>query len=522
MNQALQSVLFYHQETKHSQQRYARSLGYMDWATQPDPFRSYEPTKKIVLPLSDANPMPPYSLLDASLPNAPLLKESLSQLLQFSLGIAAWKVSGGSSWAVRCNASSGNLHPTEAYLILPPVLEEQNSKSTLFHYAPKNHALEILAEFETSFWESLQTGSFLIGLSSIVWREAWKYGERAFRYTQLDAGHAWQALVVSAKFLGWEITKIDTISHTDITKIMGLNQTQRFDENEIADMLLLVSPTQTDANISLDSLLQDLPQCYQGKANRLSPTMQDWEIITTIEQATSQNHQTQAKVQKSKVVRQPSANAKDVILHRRSIHVMDKEKSFITQEQFHILLQSVATSLDGNENATHLVIFVHRVQAYEAGLYLLLRNEKDRKTLQDFMHDTFIWEETPFKNLYCLEKNNLQLQSKIISCNQDIASDGAFSLGMLCNYTQQLHDFGAQRYKELYWECGAIGQQLYLEATSLGLSGTGIGCFLDDMMHDILGLTNNRFQILYHFTVGRGYVDSRIQTRPAYSKPRVV
>ena len=52
------------------------------------------------------------------------------------MGIASWKVSGDSSWAVRCNASSGNLHPTETYLVLPPVLEEQKNKSSVFHYAP--------------------------------------------------------------------------------------------------------------------------------------------------------------------------------------------------------------------------------------------------------------------------------------------------------------------------------------------------------------------------------------------------
>jgi hypothetical protein len=91
---------------------------------------------------------------------------------------------------------------------------------------------------------------------------------------------------------------------------------------------------------------------------------------------------------------------------------------------------------------------------------------------------------------------------------------------MLCNFKEQLQTHGAHRYKELYWECGMIGQQLYLDATSMGLSGTGIGCFLDDMMHSLLGLKNNEFQSLYHFTVGRGYVDSRIQTKEAYADDR--
>jgi hypothetical protein len=35
-------ALYYHQVTKHHFNRFARSLGYLDWATQPDPFRRYD------------------------------------------------------------------------------------------------------------------------------------------------------------------------------------------------------------------------------------------------------------------------------------------------------------------------------------------------------------------------------------------------------------------------------------------------------------------------------------------------
>jgi nitroreductase len=160
---------------------------------------------------------------------------------------------------------------------------------------------------------------------------------------------------------------------------------------------------------------------------------------------------------------------------------------------------------------------VHQVEDYESGLYILIRNFADKEDLQKEMDAKFRWSHTEFEHLYLLQTRDLCATSKAISCSQDIASDGAFSLGMLCNFIDQLEKYGAHRYKELYWECGAIGQQLYLEATSMGLSGTGIGCFLDDDMHGLLGLKNNRYQILYHFTVGRGYVDSRITTRPAYN-----
>ena len=380
MNKNLQTVFHYHETTKHSHQRNARSLGYMDWATQPNPFREYKDTQKIKLPLALENSTPPYVLLDEELPSAPLLLESLSQFLQFSMGLAAWKVSGESSWAVRCNASSGNLHPSESYMIMPPLLS--NAKSTIYHYAPKNHELELLAEFDTDFWQSQKEGSFIVGLSSIVWREVWKYGERAFRYTQLDAGHAWQSFVVSAKMLGWKITRLDNVTHKNITQVLGLDQESRFFEDEIADMLLMVSPETVDASLSLESLLHDIPLVFKGSANKLSPSMQEWEIIPEIEKATSVDEKARTKVENYHVEkREPTQESKEVVLNRRSIHVMDKKESFITKEQFYMIMQSVNGSLDAKENSTHLVLFVNRVKECESGLYILVRNKRD---LEDF------------------------------------------------------------------------------------------------------------------------------------------
>jgi len=512
MNKNIQTVLHYHATTKHSQQCYAKSLGYMDWAMQPNPFREYADTQKIKLPLATSNTTLPYSLIDEDVPSAPLLKESLAQFLEFSMGIAAWKESGGNTWAVRCNASSGNLHPTESYLILPPCLADTEEKSAVVHYAPKEHNLEILARFETSFWQDVPDGSFIVGLSSISWREAWKYGERAFRYVNLDAGHAWQSIVVSAKMLGWKTTRLDSTSNADIHKLMGLNQKSRFHEEEHADMLLLISPEILLPSQNLDTLIESIPLFFHGIANQLSPSVYPWEIIESIEKATSVDEKAQAKVLTLPTKRVASKESKEVVLQRRSVHVMDKESSTISTAEFYTLLRSVQNSLDSKENATHLAIFVNRVEGLKQGLYILVRNPKAKEKLQKAMSNNFLWKEQKLSSLYLLHEHDYTLFSKTVSCGQDIASDGAFSLGMLAQYSQELVNFGEHRYKELYWECGAIGQQLYLEATSLGLSGTGIGCFLDDMMHETLGLQDNQFQILYHFTVGRGYVDSRIKT----------
>ena len=49
-----------------------------------------------------------------------------------------------------------------------------------------------------------------------------------------------------------------------------------------------------------------------------------------------------------------------------------------------------------------------------------------------------------------------------------------------------------------------------------GVGDTGIGFFFDDLVHDMLGLRDNEFQSLYHFTVGGPVEDVRLQTSDPY------
>ena len=85
-----------------------------------------------------------------------------------------------------------------------------------------------------------------------------------------------------------------------------------------------------------------------------------------------------------------------------------------------------------------------------------------------------------------------------ISCDQDIAADGFFSLGMLADFGASLQTFGPSFYRHLFWETGMVGQVLYLEAEAAGARATGIGCFYDDPLHDVLGLHGHAFQSLYY------------------------
>ena len=222
-------VIHYHEETKHHFNRYARSAGYMDWKNQPNPFRFYENVKTVSLPLLEETPKTEYMGLYTRKDTAPqaFSLENISRFMALALGLSAWKAISGSRWSLRMNPSSGNLHPTEAHLVLPSM---DRITCGVYHYNPFIHALEQRAAIPRDLWELIlnhfQTHGFMAALSSIFWRESWKYGERGFRYCNHDIGHALAALSFSASIFGWKVTVLNSLSDRDIETILGFDKTE--------------------------------------------------------------------------------------------------------------------------------------------------------------------------------------------------------------------------------------------------------------------------------------------------------
>jgi len=165
----------------------------------------------------------------------------------------------------------------------------------------------------------------------------------------------------------------------------------------------------------------------------------------------------------------------------------------------------------------HLAMFVHRVDGVPPGLYLLLRDPDAFDRLRGACRPDFLWESADEQlPLWRLANGDTRSLAARLSCDQDIAADGFFSLGMLADFDASIEAFGPSFYRHLFWETGMVGQVLYLEAEAAGARATGIGCFFDDPVHDVLGLRGHTFQSLYHFTVGMPVDDARLTTEPGY------
>jgi nitroreductase len=127
--------------------------------------------------------------------------------------------------------------------------------------------------------------------------------------------------------------------------------------------------------------------------------------------------------------------------------------------------------------------------------------------------------------LFLLLPTDVTWTATRVSCDQDIAGEGFFSLAMLAPLRSALASHGDPFYRHLFWEAGLIGQVLYLEAEAAGARSTGIGCYYDDAVHELLGLPPSLsdaarsadWQSLYHFSMGHPVEDTRLTTEPGYA-----
>jgi SagB-type dehydrogenase family enzyme len=486
----------YHEATKHSVESLSRMRQVLDWANMPDPFRHYEGVPVLDLPADPPAPeMPALDVLRGTSGSTPVGDGPtfLSQLLFYSAAISASKrvPSTGYNYALRVNPSSGNLHPTEFHFVTRGL---KGWPDGLYHYDPSRHMAEQrgLGDFEMKLASDSASSVFV--LTSVVWREAWKYGERAYRYCLHDIGHAWQALALSARAIGCHSSAAGHFLDDDVAGTLHLNRDEW--------PMLIVSLH--GKSIPVREADTGKTVWFGGQANRLSAETVAHQLIDSIHLATKQSgigsfgtsFAASKPTGSGEIKLHPPASSTrsfgEVTRMRRSALDFLGGTQSMSLAQLSAILAVAAQPLSADFAGTRFIqlfLYAHRVVGLQPGIYRFLA---ERAGLEQ------------------IKSGDQRVAAAGLSLGQGLAGNACVAFSMIGDLDGAARTYGDRGYRYVHFEAGAIGQALYLAAEALGLGATGIGAFYDDEVHRHLNLVPNQGQVVYHFAIGYPVPDPRV------------
>jgi SagB-type dehydrogenase family enzyme len=486
----------YHEFTKHSVDSLRREPHLLDWANMPDPFRQYEGVPVLDLP---ADPpvleTPALEVLHGisggrSAGDGPTF---LSGLLFYSAAISASKrvPSTGYRYALRVNPSSGNLHPTELHFITRGLKECPDG---LYHYRSSAHMAEQRALGDVGLNWVGSSAPIVFVLTSIAWREAWKYRDRAYRYCLLDIGHAWQALALAARAAGCDTFALGHFEDDSVASFCRLS------EDEWPMLLVELR----GGSIPLREPGAGETVWYGGQANQLSRERTAYPRIDRIHSSTKLGNGVwrcmstadPPPVGSGEIGLPPPAASSlpfgEVARKRRSALDFVGTRSMSAAQLSAIL---VATTVPffadfSGPRFVQLYLYVHRVDGLEPGVYRFWpeRGELER-----------------------IKRGDQRVAAAGLSLGQDLAGNACVAFSMIGDLARAARAHGDRGYRYVHFEAGAIGQRLYLAAEALGLGATGIGAFYDEEVHRYLNLSPEQGQVVYHFAIGYPIPDPRLE-----------
>ncbi|MBN1483370.1 MAG: SagB/ThcOx family dehydrogenase [Chloroflexia bacterium] len=149
----------------------------------------------------------------------------VSQLLWASQGITRER----GEWQFRTAPSAGALYPIETYLAVNRVGDLEGG---LYHYEVRYHRLAFVREdpligtamARAALGQNMcQRAALLFIWTAVVSRSARKYGERAFRYIYMDAGHIGQNLYLAATSLDLACCAIGAFFDDEVNQLLEID-----------------------------------------------------------------------------------------------------------------------------------------------------------------------------------------------------------------------------------------------------------------------------------------------------------
>ncbi|MEO0985279.1 MAG: SagB/ThcOx family dehydrogenase [Cyanobacteria bacterium J06639_14] len=505
----------FHDRTKYHPETLSNAAGAMQ-GLPPETFKTYRLGNEI-----DLKPYLDEMKVTAQASPTDRAWARLSHFLINVYGLTAkMQTFSGQAFFLRSSPSAGGLYPTELYLV-----SRGNAllPAGLYNYQVRTHSLWRF--WDDHVWQPLQEACFwhpaleqtqlALVATTIFYRSAWRYKDRAYRRICLDAGHLLGNLELAGALIDYRPHLIGGFADHALNQLMYLDET--------AESALAV--------VALADLLQveqNLPHTTTAQPAQLRvefPKIADGELLSYMHQATcidkdaDMRWQTRS-AQTADAVPEPQKPTLDdkynfpfclkvstqtspvdwddqlqglerTILRRRSTRQFSGEN--LTLDELNTLLDFtyqphhyVEQGFDGDPDYFDLSLIqsfvaVSGVDGLDAGCYYYAPNAQELRQIR-------------FKNF--------RQELHYLCLGQNLGRDAGAVIFQTADLKQAIAQYGDRVYRYLHLDAGHLGQRLNLAAIRLGLGVSGIGGFFDDQVNEVLGIPEDE-AVLYITTLGR-------------------
>lgn len=496
----------YHERTKYDPQTIASKNKGLDWSKQPVPFKEYK--------IGSAYDLKPYiqEKPEAFVDNTDAQWwQRLSRLLFCSYGLTAKMPSMGSAVYLRSAPSAGGLYPAEIYIVsrgtslLPPGLYNYQCRShSLMHYWESDVWQKLQ---EACFWHpTLQSSQLAIVITSVFYRSAWRYEDRAYRRIFLDTGH----------LLG-NIELAGAVSNYHPHLIGG------FVDEAVNELLYIDSQHEGAIAVLPLADLLDMKQLPTGRTALPSatetnyPQIPDGELLTYFHLRTQIQAGTTGKLNLPPVKQEKSLEDKYNFPFCEKIPTATKPIDWgnkLEGLEVTILKRRSTRAYSGEdltfEELTGLLDFTYQPQNYIDQGFDHATDYFDLNLIETFIAVSGVtgleagcyYYAPKAQELRQIRFKNFRRELHFLCLGQELGRDAAAVVFHTADLKSSVARYGDRVYRYLHMDAGHLGQRLNLAAIRLGLGVSGIGGFFDDQVNEVLGIPGEE-AVLYITTLGR-------------------
>ncbi|MDX2255356.1 MAG: SagB/ThcOx family dehydrogenase [Pseudanabaenaceae cyanobacterium bins.39] len=542
---------YYHERTKYNPETLASKSQGLDWSKQPIPHKDYK--------IGTVYDLKPYLTEEPQSDRDGLLASRwrrLSRLLFCSYGLTARVPTiSGDTFYLRSAPSAGGLYPAEIYLISggTPLLS-----AGIYNYQVRNHSLIHFWQ-DHHIWQSLVQACFengalqdcrlAIAVTSVFYRSAWRYQDRAYRRISLDIGHLLGNIELASAIEDYQCSLIGGFVDSAVNELLFL---ERDTESAIAIVPLVdlldeeitgrgqeSRQPRSRRSLSLYTAAYFCPHALPSGLTNDYPNLQDGELLGYLHQVSQINQNVDLpnllkNISKNPDVHQspddPNSGFKsdgkeeaNQDLDKYNFPFCTKVSTKTTPINWgdrlemleHTILQRRSTRQFTGKKLELAELKAILDFAYQPQHYVDQGMDGNPDYFDPSLIETFVavsgvigLEEGCYyyapkaQELRQIRFKNFREELHYLCLGQELGRDAGAVIFHTADLAKAVAKYGDRAYRYLHMDSGHLGQKINLAAIALGVGVSGIAGFFDDLVNEVLGIPKDE-AVLYITTLGR-------------------